>query len=610
MSDQVNKRLGDYEILSVLGSGGMGRVYKVRNVITDRVEAMKVLLPDLQGHEDVAARFLREIKVLAALKHPNIAALLTALTIDNQLVMVMEYVEGQSLSTRLNQGAIPVSDALNYIDQVLDALSYAHKQHVIHRDIKPANMMLTTDGKVKLMDFGIARSGSAETRKLTATGSTLGSLNYMSPEQVQGGPTDERSDLYSLGISLYEMVTGQKPFHGDSDFSIMAAQINETAKPPVELQPGLPKLVNEIIMQAISKPPEQRFQSADAFRNAVKNARRDMRDEVTQVQGSTGVTAPGVRATTRDAVTAVRGSQSATVPAAAAATVPAAAAIKMPTPQTVAATPAVQPINVQPVNAPPAAESVPPAPTSHGYRALYMTLGALVVVLVLIGAGLYIPFHKRASADVMNSANQAQASSTTASGSQPQQASVTDNQTSANAANQPNANSSANNPDALGDALGNKLGNTIASEVNKQVDNALNQANAETQKALNKAMANGGAAGMHNKHLAGQDSGGTTGGTAGSQSAAESAQLDALEHEIDQLTGRAAAVNSSLDTMQRTQQAEGYGLRGDMAAKQASMKMNLAKAQDAIQHNDAARAQRYIEKTTADVEALEKFLGR
>src|SRR5438128_81939 len=198
MSDATNKRLGDYEILKVLGSGGMGRVYQVRNTITDRVEAMKVLLPDLQGHEEVAARFLREIKVLAALNHPNIATLHTALTIDNQLVMIMEYVEGQSLSTRLSSGPIPVPEALSYLDQVLSALSFAHHQRVIHRDIKPANMMLTPDGTVKLMDFGIARTDD-ESSKLTAPGSTLGSMNYMSPEQIRGETTDERSDLYSLG---------------------------------------------------------------------------------------------------------------------------------------------------------------------------------------------------------------------------------------------------------------------------------------------------------------------------------------------------------------------------------------------------------------------------
>src|SRR3954469_5488209 len=253
MSDP-SRRIGDYEVLCILGAGGMGRVYKVKNVLTDRTEAMKVLLPDLEGHEEVAARFLREIKVLAALDHPHIAALRTALTIDNQLVMIMEYVEGQSVSSALDRGPIPVIDSLKYLDQVLDALSYAHKHRVIHRDIKPANMMLTSQGTIKLMDFGIARTED-ESSKLTAPGSTLGSMSYMSPEQIKGEATDERSDLYSLGISLYEMVTGEKPFDGDSNFSIMAAHINQAPKPPMELFPELPSAVNDLILTSIAKAP-------------------------------------------------------------------------------------------------------------------------------------------------------------------------------------------------------------------------------------------------------------------------------------------------------------------------------------------------------------------
>src|SRR3954447_12628979 len=221
MSEEVNQKIGDYQILNELGSGGMGRVYKVRNVITDRVEAMKVLLPDLAGRQELAARFLREIKVLATLDHPNIAALRTALTLDNQLVMIMEYVEGTTLASRIERGAVPVPEALSYIDQVLSALSYAHQQHVIHRDIKPGNMMLTTHGIVKLMDFGLARSDEeGSPMNLTKTGTTLGSISYMSPEQVKGENTDERSDLYSVGISLYEIVTGRRPFQANSDYSI------------------------------------------------------------------------------------------------------------------------------------------------------------------------------------------------------------------------------------------------------------------------------------------------------------------------------------------------------------------------------------------------------
>ena len=210
MTDETNKRIGDYQILDELGSGGMGRVWRVRNVITDRIEAMKVLLPDLAGRQELAARFQREIKLMASLNHPNIAALRTAFTADNQLYMVMEYVEGTTWPTSWRTEPFRSTDALNYIRQVLSAVSYAHKQNVIHRDIKPANMMLTPQGVIKLMDFGIARAG--EDRSLTMTGTTMGSLSYMSPEQVKGEPTDARSDLYSVGVSLYEIVTGQRPF--------------------------------------------------------------------------------------------------------------------------------------------------------------------------------------------------------------------------------------------------------------------------------------------------------------------------------------------------------------------------------------------------------------
>jgi serine/threonine protein kinase len=534
MSDPVSRRLGDYEILDVLGSGGMGRVYKVRNTITDRVEAMKVLLPDLQGHEAVAARFLREIKVLAALKHQNIAALLTALTIENQLVMVMEHVEGESLSSRVDHGAIPVQEALKYLDQVLDALNYAHHQHVIHRDIKPANMMLTHEGTVKLMDFGIARS-DAEPKKLTATGTTIGSLSYMSPEQVKGEPTDERSDLYSLGISFYEMITGAKPFHGDSDFSIMAAQISQAPTPPVQLQPGLPKIVNDIILKSIAKAPEQRFQSAEAFRYAVKRASQAICDGETLVQGSVEIPASGVVApqSKQEPRTIVQGSQEYTV-----GSTPVPPPDVRPTPTVTARTTAPQPgPTAQPVPAP------MPQPTSH--RGLYMGMGALVVVIVLIAAGLYMPRWKKASAaDGVDSGKQSQATTATGQLQQPVE--------------QPKP---------------------AAAQPRKLP--AENTAPAPT----------GGKAAM-------------------SQPAPDRAELDAIEHEIDQLTSRAAAVNSSLDTLQRQQQAEGYGLRGDIASKQVSMKINLSKAQNAIGQNDAARAKRYADMATADVEALEKFLGR
>src|SRR5262252_9164962 len=223
MSEELNQRIGDYQILSELGQGGMGRVYRVRNVLSDRIEAMKVLLPDLAGRQELAARFLREIKLMATLNHPNIAALRTAFTADNQLVMIMEYVEGTALEERLRHGPISTAEAVNYIDQVLSALSYAHQLHVIHRDIKPSNMMLTPEGVVKLMDFGIAQR--ADQGDLTRTNTTVGSFAYMSPEQIRGETVDARSDLYSVGVSLYEMVTGQRPFPSETAFAALQAHL-------------------------------------------------------------------------------------------------------------------------------------------------------------------------------------------------------------------------------------------------------------------------------------------------------------------------------------------------------------------------------------------------
>ena len=270
MNLEIGTTVGDYQVVGILGAGGMGQVYKVRNVISDRVEAMKVLLPDLANQPDLADRFLREIKVQASLEHPNIAALHTAVRVDNQLLMLMEFVEGVTLDQKLKDGPLPAAEAVNYIMQVLAALDYAHARGVVHRDIKPGNMMLTPGGVVKLMDFGIARS--ATDHKLTQTGTTVGSLYYMSPEQIQGVTApDARSDLYSVGVSLYELVTGKKPFDGDSQFAIMSAHLAGTPVPPVTVDPRLPKMLNDVILMSVAKDAGARFQTAAALRNALAN---------------------------------------------------------------------------------------------------------------------------------------------------------------------------------------------------------------------------------------------------------------------------------------------------------------------------------------------------
>ena len=269
MSFQIGEVVGDYQIVKVLGAGGMGKVYQVRNTLSDRMEAMKVLLPNLESNADLADRFLREIKVQATLQHPNIAGLHTAMRIQNQLLMLMEFVEGETLEALLERGPLAPADVVRYIAQVLDALAYAHERGIVHRDIKPANMMLTTSGQVKLMDFGIAKL--ATDRRLTQTGTTVGSLFYMSPEQIRGGAFDTRSDLYSLGISIYELVTGMRPFQGDSDFQIMAAHLQQPPVPPVDRDPRIPAALSDVILMAIAKDPAERFQTAAAFRAALES---------------------------------------------------------------------------------------------------------------------------------------------------------------------------------------------------------------------------------------------------------------------------------------------------------------------------------------------------
>jgi serine/threonine-protein kinase len=190
--------------------------------------------------------------------------------VDNQLLMLMEFVEGVTLDQKLKDGPLPANEAVNYVMQVLAALDYAHARGVVHRDIKPGNMMLTSGGVVKLMDFGIARS--ATDHKLTQTGTTVGSLYYMSPEQIQGVTApDARSDLYSVGVSLYELVTGRKPFDGDSQFAIMSAHLAGTPVPPVTVDPRLPKMLNDVILMSVAKEAGARFQTAGALRNALAN---------------------------------------------------------------------------------------------------------------------------------------------------------------------------------------------------------------------------------------------------------------------------------------------------------------------------------------------------
>jgi serine/threonine protein kinase len=295
MAMQLGDVVGDYQVTGVLGRGGMGKVFRVRSLLTDREEAMKVLLPGFDDNPELDDRFLREIKVHARLQHPNIAALRTALRVGERLYMLVELVEGSSLAEKLRDGPLPVSLSVDWMTQVLSALAYAHECGVIHRDIKPANILIADNGAVKLTDFGIARAEDAA--RLTSTGHAVGTLAYMSPEQVRADPVDARSDLYSLGLTLYEMVTGRRAIQGETAHSLMNAQLMTMPVEPTELNPGVPTWLSVVIMRALAKEPDKRFQTAEEFKNALTDVTREVTPLPANVQPTT-VLAPTVLQTT------------------------------------------------------------------------------------------------------------------------------------------------------------------------------------------------------------------------------------------------------------------------------------------------------------------------
>lgn len=267
MGIEAGQRIGDYEVIRALGAGGLGAVYQVRHTISGRSEAMKLMLPGLLDTPDMAERFHREVRLLASLNHVNIAGLHTAFYHDKQLVMVMEFVEGQTFTSLTRNAPVAVPNAIDWMSQALLALGVAHAAGIVHRDIKPGNIMLTKDGVVKLLDFGIAFKEASP--HLTQAGHIVGSLNYMSPEQFNGGRVTPLSDLYSVGITLYELVTRQLPFTGSTTYEIMTAHLHKTPVPANEINPNLPLYLSQAIQRALAKDPAQRFQSADEFRLAL-----------------------------------------------------------------------------------------------------------------------------------------------------------------------------------------------------------------------------------------------------------------------------------------------------------------------------------------------------
>jgi serine/threonine protein kinase len=292
---EIGKKIGDYEIIGKLGAGGLGMVYEVRHLISGRAEAMKVLLPSQMGTEAMVERFRREVQLLATLNHPNIANLHNAFYFQDQLVMVMELVHGETLRDRSHRIAMPLAAVLNYASQILSALSFAHQAGVIHRDIKPSNIMITDQDVVKLLDFGIAITDRSV--GLTTPGFLLGSLNYMSPEQLNGEKATARSDIYSLAVTLYEVLTGRLPFTGATIYEIMHAHLQRTPVTPTEVNPVIPPAVSQAVMRSLAKDPLERFATASAFHAALQGLSSPQEQTISQ---------RSVTATPKEAPTATR----------------------------------------------------------------------------------------------------------------------------------------------------------------------------------------------------------------------------------------------------------------------------------------------------------------
>ncbi len=252
---------GRYEILKLLGEGGMGSVYRARDRELDREVAVKVIKPELASNAQVLQRFKQELILARQVTHRNIIRIFDLGTAEWTRFITMEYIEGEDLSSILaRRGKLPAVEAAGIIQQVCRGLEAAHAEGVVHRDLKPQNIMIDSQGKVSVMDFGIARS--MDTASMTRTGALLGTPTYMSPEQAQGQKVDARSDLYALGIIFYELLTGKAPFEADNPMVTLVKRIQEKAAPPIQLEPSIPKALNEMVVKMLATSPEERYQSA------------------------------------------------------------------------------------------------------------------------------------------------------------------------------------------------------------------------------------------------------------------------------------------------------------------------------------------------------------
>ena len=276
MDNLIGKRLdGRYSIEGLVGVGGMANVYRGTDLKTGNRIAVKVLKEEFLDNEELVRRFKNESKAISILSHPNIVKVYDVSVTDKLQYIVMEYVDGITLKEYLKQrgGALTWKEVVHFATQVLSALQHAHSKGIIHRDVKPQNIMLLADGSIKMMDFGIARFSRAQSQ--TVSDKAIGSVHYISPEQAKGERTDARTDIYSVGVMLYEMLSGRLPFDGDGAVSIAIMQISEKPKPLAEIAPNTPAGLRQITEKAMEKDPDKRYQSAQEMLDAIEEFKRN-----------------------------------------------------------------------------------------------------------------------------------------------------------------------------------------------------------------------------------------------------------------------------------------------------------------------------------------------
>lgn len=273
----IGEQIHNYKITAHLGQGGMGNVYRATDTMLGREVALKMLHPQLTMQPQFLERFKKEARVLAQLLHPNIAVIYNFIEQGGNHFMVMEYVEGTNLDDLLKQHkSLPAEFIVPVFVQALEGLQHAHRKNIFHRDIKPSNIMLTPDGVVKLMDFGIAKVAGEQ--KMTQVNKIVGTVEFMAPELIQGRDASNASDIYAAGVTMYEMLSGKLPFESDTDFNLMQAILKERVKSPEKLNASIPKALGDIIMKALEKNPASRYEDARAFQRALMNAFPQYRD--------------------------------------------------------------------------------------------------------------------------------------------------------------------------------------------------------------------------------------------------------------------------------------------------------------------------------------------